>query len=314
LATPIIGKIWRFARAAHSVRLPLFEQMPERWPMTAEAPQLQARRVKPAWLRPLTRFVKAAVVGVPLIYFLPKLTVLYALCGSYDVLRNKRINRTLLSQYFLGNGVFTWIISPINTVLDILCLPYWNKGVYKLEDLPAPYQHELKRVLDAAVSNDLVAKLEEKTRGQNRSMFFFKWYGSNVETDLKIPAFHENYKYVQTIGISVFNKREWTNEHFGFMRASLRVLYNINDFDDQSAYIQVGPTMSYWRDDKLFIFDDTLLHQSVNHSDKSRYCIFIDILRPSYAPMLLGAIIYATGTLSRPFNYIFYQKWKLIKA
>ena len=282
--------------------------------MTVEAPSVRVRRAKPAWLRSLTRFCKAVVVTVPAIYFVPKLFALYALWGVYDVLRNKKVNRKLLSQYFLGNGVFTWLLSPINTLLDILCLPYWNKGVYKLEDLPAPYQQELKRVLDAAVSNNLVAALEEKTRGQNRTMFFFKWYGSNVENDLKIPAFHEGYTYIQTIGVSVFNKREVTNEHFGVMRASLRVLYNINDFDDQSAFIQVGPTVNYWNDEKLFIFDDTLLHLSANNSDKPRYCMFIDILRPSYVPMLLAAIIHLTGALSRPFNSIFYQKWKLTKA
>ncbi len=282
--------------------------------MTVEAPPVQVRRAKPAWLRTLKRFSKGAVVAVPAVYFVPKLFAFYALFGVYDVLRNKKFNRSLLSQYFLGNGVFTWLMSPFNSLLDILCLPYWNKGVYKLEDLPAPYREELKRVLDAAVSNNLADKLEEKTRGQNRSMFFFKWYGANVENDLKIPAFHEDYKYIQTIGVSVFNKRETTNEHFGFMRASLRVLYNINEFDDQSAFIEVGPTVSYWKDDKLFIFDDTLLHLSANNSDKPRYCMFIDILRPSYVPMLLGAIVRMTGALSRPFNAVFYQKWKLTKA
>lgn len=282
--------------------------------MAIEAPSVQVKRAKPAWLRTLTRAGKALVVAVPAIYFVPKLFALYALCGIYDVLRNKKVNRELLSQYFAGNGVFTWIMSPFNTLLDVLCLPYWNKGIYKLEDLPAPYRQELKRVLDAAVSSNLVGKLEEKTRGQNRSMFFFKWYGSNVDNDLVIPAFHEHYKYIQTIGVSVFNKREVTNWHFGFMRASLRVLYNINDFDDRSAFIQVGPATSYWKDDKLFIFDDTLLHLSANNSDKPRYCMFIDILRPSYVPALLGAIMRLTGALSRPFNAVFYKKWKLTKA
>ena len=32
----------------------------------------------------------------------------------------------------------------------------------------------------------------------------------------------------------------------------------------------------------LFIFDDTLIHQSFNEEDDLRYCAFIDIIRPSY--------------------------------
>ena len=281
--------------------------------MSVDTPQLQHARTKPAWRRPLKRFAKTAVVLVPFVYFLPKVFLVYALCGIYDVSRNRIFNRALLDRYFLGNGVFTWIVSPFNVLLDILCLPYRNKGVYRLEDLPVAYQQELQRIFQAAADHRLVEKLEEKTRGQARSMFFFKWYGSNVETDLKIPEFQEHYKYVKTIGVSVFNKRESTTEHFGFMRASLRVLYNINDFDDQSAYIEVGPTVNYWRDDKLFIFDDTLLHQSVNDSDKSRYCLFIDILRPSYVPILLGTVIAVARVVTRPFNFIFYQQWKLLR-
>ncbi len=282
--------------------------------MTVETPQAQVVRAKPAWFKPVKRVAKLAVVGLPLIYFLPKVAFVYAVCGVYDVLRNKTVDRNLLIRYFLGNGVLTWVLSPLNTLLDILCLPFRNKGVYKMEDLPPAYQQELQRIFDAAFAHNLVAKLDEKTRGQARSMFFFKWYGANVDNDLKIPEFHEPYKYVKTIGVSVFNKREWTNEHFGFMRASLRVLYNINDYQDRSAFIQVGPVTSYWRDDKLFIFDDTLLHQSVNNSDHSRYCMFIDIVRPSYVPALMGGIVNLTGALARPFNFVFYQKWKLVRA
>jgi hypothetical protein len=51
------------------------------------------------------------------------------------------------------------------------------------------------------------------------------------------------------------------------MRASLRILYNLNDMNDDSAYIVVGDTTSYWRENKLFIFDDTLF-ASVGQRDR----------------------------------------------
>jgi aspartyl/asparaginyl beta-hydroxylase (cupin superfamily) len=258
--------------------------------------------------------MKAVAVAVPLIYFFPKLCVFYGLCGIYDAARNKPFNRGLLDRYFLGNGVFTWIMSPFNIFLDILCLPYRNKGVYKLEDLPEPYQLELRRVLDTAANSDLVRLLQEKVGDESRAMFFFKWYGKNAETDLKIPAFHDDYKYVNTIGVSVFSKRESTSRHFGYTRASLRVLYNINDVADRGAHIVVGSTDHYWCDDKLFIFDDTLLHQSFNESDNWRYCMFIDIVRPSSLPAIMSFVMQCIRVVSGRFNSVFYQRWKLIRA
>jgi len=163
------------------------------------------------------------------------------------------------------------------------------------------------------VNSDLVSLLQKKLGEESRAMFFFKWYGRNVETELKIPAFHNDYKYVKTIGVSVFSKRESTSKHFGYTRASLRVLYNINDIDDRGAHIVVGTTDHYWSEDKLFIFDDTLLHQSFNETDKWRYCMFIDIVRPSYVPAIMNFILRCIQVLSGRFNSIFYQRWKLIR-
>jgi len=54
--------------------------------------------------------------------------------------------------------------------------------------------------------------------------------------------------------------------------------------------IVVGKTTNYWCENKLFIFDDTLLHQSFNESDKARYCLFVDIVRPSLVPALLAGL------------------------
>jgi beta-hydroxylase len=276
-------------------------------------PTAPATKAKSRLMRPLRRSAKAVAVAVPLIYFFPKLSLFYALCGIYDATRNKPINRELLDKYFLGNGVFTWIMAPFNIFLDILCVPYGNKGVYKLEDLPKPYQQELQRVLDTAISSDLVGLLQEKVGDEPRAMFFFKWYGKNVETDLRIPAFHDDYKYVKTIGVSVFSKRESTSRHFGYTRASLRVLYNINDIDNRRAHIVVGPVDHYWCEKKLFIFDDTLLHQSFNESDEWRYCMFIDIVRPSSVPTVMYFFIQCIRSVSGRFNSIFYQRWKIIR-
>ena len=256
----------------------------------------------------------AAIIAAALVfaYFFPKFSAFYALCGLYDVARNRPIDGYILRQYFLGNGVPTWILSPFNILLDILTLPYINKGVYRLEDLPPAYREEVERMIDIAKRDDLAGQLAARVKELDRTMIFFKWYGENIDTFLNTPAFHENWKYIQTIGVSVFNKRVSTSKHFGPMRATLRVLYNLNDITDDSAYIVVGGQTNYWRDNKLFIFDDTLMHQSFNETDQLRYCLFVDIVRPSFLRRVLVSAVGVTSLFARSVNYVFYKQWKVI--
>jgi beta-hydroxylase len=252
-------------------------------------------------------------VLAPFAYFFPKIALFYALCGAYDVSRNGRLKLSTLRRYFIGNGFVTWVLSPFNTLLDLLSLPHINKGVYGLEDLPPAYQDEVKRLLRIAKEENLVTRLEERAKEFPRTMVLFRWYGANVETFLDIPAFHQPWKYIQTIGVSVFNKKVSTSWHFGFMRASLRILYNLNDMTDHSAYIAVGDKKSYWRENKLFIFDDTLLHYSANETNQPRYCLFVDMVRPTPFPGVMRAVMSGIRLLTQSFKFVYYQNWKVIE-
>ena len=252
-------------------------------------------------------------VLAPFAYFFPKIALFYAICGAYDVGRNQGLNFSTLRRYFIGNGFLTWVLSPFNTLLDLLSLPYINKGVYRLEDLPPAYQDEVKRLMQIAKEEDLVARLEERAKEFPRTMIFFRWYGVNVETFLDVPALHQPWKYIQTIGVSVFNKKVSTSKHFGYMRASLRILYNLNDMNDHSAYITVGDKISYWRENKLFIFDDTLLHSSVNETNQARYCLFVDMVRPTPFPGVMRAVMSGIRLLTQSFKFVYYQNWKVIE-
>ena len=93
--------------------------------------------------------------------------------------------------------------------------------------------------------------------------------------------------------------------------ATLRILYNINQMEDDSAYITVGKVNNYWRTDKLFIFDDTLLHESVNATDQPRYCLFVDMLRPTPLPSVMSAIISGIRMLTQSFKFIYYHNWQV---
>jgi aspartyl/asparaginyl beta-hydroxylase (cupin superfamily) len=265
------------------------------------------------WKFALRRVLFPVCVLAPFAYFFPKIALFYAACGAYDLSRNTGLKLSTLRRYFIGNGFLVWMLSPINILLDLLSLPYINKGVYRLEDLPPDYQNEVRHLIQVTNDADLVRQVEERSKEHKRAMFFWRSYGVNIESIVNVPAFQGPWKYVQTIGLSVFNKKITTSPHFGWLRASFRVLYNINDMKDKSAYIVVGDKTSYWRDDKLFIFDDTLLHLSANESDQLRYCMFVDILRPSPFPWVMLAVIAAEAYLTKKFNLITRSGWTLIE-
>lgn len=247
------------------------------------------------------------------LFFIPKILAFYLCCGLVDVLRNRRRTVSTLNRYFAGNGLCTWLLSPFNLLMDVLSLPFRNKGIYKLGDLPQPYQEEIKSIIAAAHESRLVERLEEKLGDQKRGMIFFKWYGRNIQTSVDVPEFHRPYKFIRTIGVSIFNKKQSTGKHYGPLRVTLRVLYNINTIDSQDVYIKVGNHTHFWNEDKLFIFDDTLQHQSCNESEAVRYCMFVDILRPSVFPRLTSAILSCVRLVIARFNSAFYQNWTFIK-
>ena len=272
-------------------------------------PRFSGRRLMRLSTKAAKRIIPLAVA----LYFLPVAVAVYVGLGLLDFTRNQARKLSSFDRYFAGNGFFTWMLSPFNLLMDLLTLPYWNKGIYQLSDLPPAHQDEIKAVIEAAHNTDLVGKLSSKMESQKRGMIFFKWYGKNVRTSVDVPEFHRDFKYVRTIGVSVFNKKQSTTKHFGPLRITLRMLYNINQIESDQVYIKVGTHVNRWRENKLFIFDDTLQHQSCNESDEVRYCMFVDILRPSLLPGLLSATLTCVRVLCARFNSAFYQHWEFIK-
>lgn len=270
------------------------------------------RNPRIAW-KGIRRIVKRAVPLGLALAFIPKIFAFYLVCGLLDVRRNKKLDLDLLKRYFVGNGLCTWLLSPFNLLMDLLALPLVNRGVYQLEDLPASYQEEINELIDLASHSDLIEQLENAVGEQERIMVFFKWYGMNVETRFNVPAFHQEFKYIRTIGVSVFNRRQSTSKHYGPLRVTLRLLYNLNTITDRNAYIQVDDRQHHWCDNKLYIFDDTLQHESHNQTDVVRYCLFVDILRPSMIAPVMQIILSGLRVILLRFNFMFYRNWKFVK-
>jgi len=259
----------------------------------------------------IRRFAIAGVVLILGFVFVPLLTLFYLACGLIDVLRNKRRDAMVFRRYFLGNGITTWLLSPFNLLVDLFS--YRNKGVYQLEDLPPEWQAEVDSVLDVfrnqkdQILSEIDATFEEGRRG----MYVYEWYGKRKEHD--VEALKRDYKYVKTIAVSVFSGKESTSFHYGPLRLTLRVLYNLTPVDTDKVYIQCGWEKHFWRDNPLYIFDDTLIHRSVNDYDARRFVVFMDIMRPTPYPALLTSLISGVSVLVERANAVFYKNWKMLR-
>lgn len=262
--------------------------------------------------RPLIRrAAKTALLAAPLVYYAPLLSAAYAACGVVDVLRNTPRRLETMQRYFLGNGLLTWLLSPFNLMMDLLSIPFSNRGVYQLSELPFNCQTELLGIFKEVDTEEFRSAIRPLFAEYPRGMFFYKWYGQNLSTATGFPALHAKHRYVTTIGISAFAPQSSTSTHFGPLRATLRVLYSINQMHDPGAYIEVGETTNRWCDERLFIFDDTLQHKSCNETDSMRYCLFVDIIRPSLIPQIMRLLVRAIGTVFLPFRAKFYRNWKI---
>ncbi len=255
-----------------------------------------------------------AIAGVALflgLVFVPLLTIFYLGCGLIDVMRNKRRDAMVFRKYFLGNGITTWLLSPLNLLVDLFC--FRNKGVYKLDDLPAEWREEVDSVLDVfrEQKDTILAEIDETFEEGRRGMYVYEWYGKREEH--AVDALKRDYKYVKTIAVSVFSGQESTSFHYGPLRMTLRVLYNLTPVDTDKVYIQCGWKKHFWRDDPLYIFDDTLIHRSVNDYDARRFVVFMDITRPTAYPELLNKLIAGVSVLVERANAMFYKNWKMLR-
>jgi beta-hydroxylase len=236
----------------------------------------------------------------------------YAILGAIDVSRNQQNGEApVLKRYFTGNGILTWALSPLNLLMDLLSRR--TKTVPKKSDLPAECQKEIDEMLATVDENraKIEQRMESRQKAGTRLMLLYKWYGRQLDTSM--PELNKDFRYIKTIGVSVFNANTSTSYHYGPLRITYRLLYNMNKVDRDDIFIQVGRTKHLWRDDPLFIFDDTLMHRSVNQSPYSRYCLFVDIMRPAYSLTLNTYILKVVGSVLQHINRIFYKNWEFIR-
>ena len=242
---------------------------------------------------------------------LPKFALTYIALGLIDVLRNEHKNFELFDRYFFGNGFFTaWLFAPLNLFVDIFC--YRNKRVYGIEDFSEDCRQEITQVLSVfdRRKKDIIGRIDRELETEKRGMFVFRWFGKRYNSEF--IELNQSFQHVRTIAVSIFDGQESTTSHFGPLRMTLRLLYNLTPGDSLKAFIQCGRTKHYWCDNPLFIFDDTLIHRSVNEDDGRRYCVFIDVMRPSPVPRVLSMLLRPLTVISHHSRSIFYRRWKIL--
>ncbi|MEO8668161.1 MAG: aspartyl/asparaginyl beta-hydroxylase domain-containing protein [Bauldia sp.] len=268
---------------------------------------------KQSGMRHVRRMAVVVVILALALYFLPIVGLLYLACGILDVSRHRNVSFLLLQRYFSGNGMLTWFLSPLNLLADLFS--HRNIVVYKLDDLPADHRSEIEACVGEFVANGpaIKAHIARSLAENRRGMLTFKWFNAKQTVDLRVAGFEREYRYIKTIAVSVFNTRQQTSWHFGPLRLTFRVLYNLEPIDSRDVFIEVDDRTHYWVDDPLFIFDDTAFHRSVNDVDHVRYCLFMDIVRPNYAHAAFEVALRAASAITSSFKRLFYRNWSFIR-
>jgi beta-hydroxylase len=263
--------------------------------------------------RRLRRAARTLAVLAPAAWFAPWMTGALLLCGAVDVARHRSRTAELYEKYFCGNGILTWLLSPLNLLADLFA--HRNKGRFALADLPPEHRAEIETCIRAFTANGerIKAHIAAEAAASRRSMLTFRWYDAVQPTALRIPEFERDFRYIKTIAVSAFSRRERTSRHFGPLRLTFRVLYNLEPMDSDAVHIEVDGVTHYWRDDPLFIFDDTFFHQSTNDADQVRHCLFMDIIRPNHAPPVFAAAVRVTSAIAGSFKRLFYSHWSFIR-
>jgi beta-hydroxylase len=192
---------------------------------------------------------------------------------------------------------------PPQCLLDILSLPYVNKGIW-LEDMP-PAAGEIKRLIRAATDADLHSV--RSTSGRRRTSadpLAGATTGSNPEYRRRprfdgpeIPPGDRALGFQQNID----------SLHFGWVRVAAGALQHQRHHRRSASSSSATPPLLA-RQQALHL-DDTL-QPSANETDQLRYCMYVDITSPF--PGFMAAVRGQVGWRSK-INLISLTNWTLVQ-
>lgn len=78
-------------------------------------------------------------------------------------------------------------------------------------------------------------------------------------------------------GFSILQSGTVIYPHTGYTEEVLRV--HLGLVCPRGAWIKVGDEKSEWQEGKVFVFDDTILHEAQNNSDTPRVILLLDFIK-----------------------------------
>ena len=169
---------------------------------------------------------------------------------------------------------------------------YSNKDFDWAEKLESAYFNDIKpeieafmkakgHALDPYFNVDLVGNKSSWKIGG------FYFWGNKIEDHYKyIPKLEKlltNIPGFVSAGISFLEPKTDIKVHNGDTDASVRAHLGLKiPAELPTCGIEVGDEQRGWEEGKVIIFNDAQKHRAWNHSDKTRYVLIIDIIKPEY--------------------------------
>lgn len=158
------------------------------------------------------------------------------------------------------------------------------------------------------------------------SRFYLKWYGASIPSAAKrCPKTTELIESLPNVKAAMFARLK-PGSRLGLHRdpfaGSLRYHLGLITPNNDKAYIRVDGEDYVWTDGGDVLFDETYLHEALNHTDQERIILLCDIERPTtniiatYYNKLVSNILLRssaapnemgdkTGGINKAFKYLY---------
>lgn len=238
----------------------------------------------------MTRFTNKMILLLFSLFFI--LLLVFIGLNLLDATVSKR---SLLAQ----SSLFTALTAPLNAATHI-STPTWLKkdlahsGILKPTAQLFPHLNLLRENFDA-IRDEALASLDKSGKIMNDMYFqgiadegwkrlYIKWHGPIDPLAKKECPFTcsliEKMPEVSVAMFSILMPGSKILPHHGPAKMCLRYHLGLSTPNDPKCSITLNGEKYSWKDGEDVMFDDTLMHEVHNNTDKKRIILFLDVERP----------------------------------
>ena len=129
-------------------------------------------------------------------------------------------------------------------------------------------------------------RIENEHKWKTLVLKVFGYY--NKDNCDKCPVTYNTLKDYDNIVSALFSVMEpgtHIKPHRGVFNGVVRYHLGIIIPKSDKVFINIDNQKRFWKENKSFVFDDTLLHEAINNSQEKRVIMIIDFLRPLPPPL-----------------------------